>query len=122
MIYEFDGFELDTQTIELRAQGKSIALQPQVFDLLFLLVENHGRMVSRDEIVEKIWQGRAISETAISSRMKSLRQALGDDGNEQRIIRTIHGRGFRLVAEVTLKTPGADGPALPVAAPITDRS
>lgn len=116
MIYEFDGFELDTQTIELRAQGKSIALQPQVFDLLFLLVENHGRMVSRDEIVEKIWQGRAISETAISSRMKSLRQALGDDGNEQRIIRTIHGRGFRLVAEVTLKTPGADGPALPVAA------
>lgn len=105
MIYEFDGFELDLNTVELRSHGLPVALQPQVFDLLFLLVENHDRMVSRDEIVEKIWQGRAISDTAISSRIKALRQALGDDGAEQRIIRTIHGRGFRLVARVTLKLP-----------------
>ena len=113
MIYEFDGFELDTLTVELRADGAPVALQPQVFDLLFLLVENHERVVSRDEIVEKIWQGRAISETAISSRIKSLRQALGDDGNEQRIIRTLHGRGFRLVADVKLKVAEPDGPAIP---------
>ena len=106
MIFEFDGFELDTQTVELRSNGAAIALQPQVFDLL-LLVENHDRMVSRDEIVEKIWQGRAISETAISSRIKTLRQALGDDGQEQRIIRTLHGRGFRLIAQVSLHVPAA---------------
>ncbi|MCB2136425.1 MAG: winged helix-turn-helix domain-containing protein [Rhodobacteraceae bacterium] len=105
MIYEFDGFELDLNAVELRSRGHAVPLQPQVFDLLFLLVENHDRMVSRDEIVEKIWQGRAISETAISSRIKALRQALGDDGAEQRIIRTVHGRGFRIVAEVTLKLP-----------------
>ena len=109
MIYEFEGFELDMQAVELRADGSPVALQPQVFDLLYLLVENHDRMVSRNEIVEKVWQGRAISETAISSRIKSLRQALGDDGNEQRIIRTLHGRGFRMIAEVSLKVP-----ALPV--------
>ncbi len=110
MIYEFEGFELDMQAVELRADGSPVALQPQVFDLLFLLVENHERMVTRDEIVEKVWQGRAISETAISSRIKTLRQALGDDGNEQRIIRTLHGRGFRMVAEVSLK---AQAPPVP---------
>ncbi len=115
MIYAFDGFELDTRTVELRAGGQPVALQPQVFDLLFLLVENHDRMVSRDEVVEKVWQGRAISETAISSRIKSLRQALGDDGTVQRIIRTVHGRGFRLVADVSLKIAVGDGPEAPVA-------
>lgn len=112
MIYEFDGFELDTNAVELRTGGNAVALQPQVFDLLYLLVENHDRMVSRDEIVEKVWQGRAISETAISSRIKTLRQTLGDDGNEQRIIRTLHGRGFRLVAEVGLKVPDAPDPPI----------
>ncbi len=109
MIYTFDQFELDTHAVELRAGGAQVALQPQVFDLLYLLVENHERMVSRDEIVEKVWQGRAISETAISSRIKTLRQALGDDGSDQRIIRTLHGRGFRLIAEVSLRVP--DEPA-----------
>jgi len=107
MIYAFEDFELDTDAVELRSGGAAIALQPQVFDLLYLLVENHDRLVSRDEIVEKVWQGRAISETAISSRIKALRQSLGDDGSEQRIIRTLHGRGFRLIAEVTLKMPAA---------------
>ena len=116
MIYQFDGFELDTSTVELRADGRPVALQPQVFDLLYLLVENHDRMVSRDEIVEKVWQGRAISETAISSRIKALRQVLGDDGSAQRIIRTVHGRGFRLISAVTLKAaavPAPPGPETP---------
>ena len=122
MIYEFAGYELDTTTVELRQDGQDIAVQPQVFDLLFLLVENHGRMVTRDEIVEKIWHGRAISETAISSRVKTLRQALGDDGAEQRIIRTVHGRGFRCVAEVRLKLPAAIVDPTPRDADAGDRS
>jgi TolB-like protein len=105
MIYRFHEFELDSEKVELRSDGRSIALQPQVFDLLFLLVENHERLVSREEIVEKIWQGRAISETAISSRIKALRQSLGDDGTEQRIIRTIHGRGFRCISNVVIDAP-----------------
>ena len=103
MIYDFAGFELDTEAVELRTAGSTIALQRQVFDLLLLLVENHDRLVTRDEIVEKVWQGRAISETAISSRIKALRQALGDDGTKQRIIRTLHGRGFRCIVDVSLK-------------------
>lgn len=117
MIYDFAGFELDTGTVELRADGIAIALQPQVFDLLFLLVENHDRLVTRDEIVEKVWQGRAISETAISSRIKVLRQALGDDGSEQRIIRTLHGRGFRCIADVSLKVPEVATVAAPLPVP-----
>ena len=102
MIYEFAGCELDTSKVVLRREGIVVSLQPQVFDLILLIVENHDRMVSRDEIVEKIWNGRAISETAISSRIKAVRQALGDDGQEQWIIRTVHGRGFRCIAGVRI--------------------
>lgn len=111
MIYRFEGFQLDIDKVELRSAAGPIALQPQVFDLLLLLVENHDRLVSREEIVEKIWQGRAISETAISSRVKALRQALGDDGDQQRVIRTIHGRGFRCVGDVTVTASTTVGPA-----------
>jgi TolB-like protein len=72
-----------------------------VFALLAFLVENRDRLVTKDEIVEKIWNGRIVSDSAIASRVKSARQALGDDGRAQRFIRTAHGLGFRFVAEVT---------------------
>jgi TolB-like protein len=68
--------------------------------LLTLLVENRDRLVSRDEIFEKVWDGRVVSEAALASRIKSARQALGDDGKSQQFIRTRHGQGFRFVAEV----------------------
>ncbi|MEZ5958504.1 MAG: winged helix-turn-helix domain-containing protein [Hyphomonadaceae bacterium] len=99
MIYAFDDFELDAQKIELRGNGAAIALEPQVFALLLLLVENQDRLVSRDEIIEKVWDGRIVSDSALSSRIKALRAALGDDGKAQRYIRTLHGRGFRFVGE-----------------------
>ena len=70
--------------------------------LLALLVENHDRLVSKNEIIERVWEGRAVSDAAISSRVKSARQALGDDGQAQRFIKTHHGRGFRFVADVRL--------------------
>ena len=76
------------------------ALEPQVFALLALLVENRDRLVSRDEIFEKVWDGRVVSDAALASRVKSARQALGDDGKSQRFIRTLHGQGFRFVAAV----------------------
>src|SRR5262245_34849523 len=100
MIYQFGAFELDVATIELRANGTLHSLEPQVFALLALLVENRDRVVAKDELIEKVWDGRIVSDAAISSRVKSARQALGDDGRAQRFIRTIHGRGFRFVAEV----------------------
>ena len=75
-------------------------MQPQVFDLLVLLLENRHRVVTKDEIFERIWKNRIVSDAALSSRIKTMRQALGDDGTEQGCIRTIRRRGFRVVAPV----------------------
>src|SRR5262244_547799 len=100
MIHRFESYELDTDRYELRREGKPRAIEPQVFALLTLLVENRHRMVPRDEIIRSVWEGRAVSDSALSSRVKSARQALDDDGNSQRLIRTVHGQGFRFVGEV----------------------
>ncbi|MDX2276828.1 MAG: winged helix-turn-helix domain-containing protein [Hyphomonadaceae bacterium] len=101
MIYRFGEHELDLEKVELRTGGASQPLEPQVFALLAFLIENRDRLVTKDEIIEKIWNGRIVSDSAIASRVKSARQALGDDGRAQRFIRTAHGLGFRFVAEVT---------------------
>jgi len=100
MIYRFDEFELDRFKVELRRGGEPVAVEPQVFAVLLLLAENRDRLVSRDELIEKVWDGRVVSESALDSRIKSARRALGDDGRAQRFIRTIHGQGFRFVAPV----------------------
>jgi len=100
MRYSFGGFELDLTKIELRAEGELRPLEPQVFALLAYLVENRERLVSRDELLEKVWDGRLVSDSALATRVKAARKALGDDGKAQRFIRTIHGQGFRFVAEV----------------------
>ena len=96
MIYRFEGFELDTDRYELRHGGQPKAVEPQVFALLTMLVENRHRMVPREEIISAVWAGRAVSDSALSSRIKSARQALEDDGDAQRLIRTVHGQVFRL--------------------------
>ncbi len=100
MLYRFGRFELDLARIELRADGRLHPLEPQVFGLLALLVENRERLVTHDEIIEKVWDGRIVSDSAIASRVKSVRQALGDDGKAQAYIRTIRGHGLRFVAPV----------------------
>jgi TolB-like protein len=107
MIYRFGPYELDIATGELRSRGKNCGVEPQVFALLALLVENCERLVSKDEIVEKVWDGRIVSDAAVASRVKSARQALGDDGKSQQYIRTIHRRGFRFVANVRTSSGGA---------------
>ena len=101
MQYKFDNYLLDTETLELSQQGISIHSEPQVIELLALLVENSNRLVTKDEIYSSIWKGRIVSEAALSSRIKSLRQLLGDTGKTQQFIRTVHKRGFRFVAEVS---------------------
>jgi DNA-binding winged helix-turn-helix (wHTH) protein/tetratricopeptide (TPR) repeat protein len=100
MIYRFGDFELDLAKVELRTHGEARALEPQVFALLAFLVEHRERFVSKDEILEKVWDGRIVTDSAIASRIKSARKAIGDDGKTQRFIRTIHGQGFRFVADV----------------------
>src|SRR5579871_5751071 len=102
MIYRFGSFELDLATIELRNGGAVQHLEPQVFALLALLVESRDRLVPKDEIIEKVWDGRVVSDAAVASRVKSARRALGDDGKSQAFIRTIQRRGFRFIASVRL--------------------
>lgn len=101
MIYAFEDYRLDVAAHELRRGAAVVPLEPQVFALLKLLIENRQRLISRDEIIQRIWDGRIVSEAALDSRMKSARQAIGDDGRAQRLIRTQHGVGFRFVGAVT---------------------
>jgi TolB-like protein/Tfp pilus assembly protein PilF len=122
MLYRFGTFELDTAKAELRVAGEPIAVEPQVFALLTLLVENRERLVSREEILDTIWDGRVVSDAALASRIKSARQALGDDGKSQRFIRTLHGQGLRFVAEVQVARDVqlTEPPALPADGQLAD--
>ncbi|MGR3290932.1 MAG: winged helix-turn-helix domain-containing protein [Paracoccaceae bacterium] len=104
MNYNFGDFKLDTQRAELWQNGTEIALEPKAYALLCLLLGNHDRLVSRDELIEKVWDGRIVSEAVISTGIKSLRRALGDDGDTQKYIKTIRGRGFRFSAPVRLSS------------------
>lgn len=105
MILRFDRFELDQARFELRADGVARPIEPQVLSLLFLLASNPDRLLSKDELIEKIWDGRFISEAAVAARIKAARRAIDDDGQQQRLIRTVHGRGFRFVGDVRFQRP-----------------
>ena len=112
MSYTFDEFVLDTRRCELRAAGEPQHLEPQVYAVLCYLVEHRDRLVRKEELLDGIWGHRFVSPATLNSRIKSLRQALGDDGSTQRIIRTVRGVGFRFVARVVEEeAPGAGGGA-----------
>lgn len=113
MIYSFGDYELDTALFELRRDGVPCSVEPQVFDLLRFLVENRERVVSRQELFDALWPDRIVSDTALSSRMKSARKAIGDSGRRQSVIVTTHGRGFRFAAPVVERSgePAAQGEA-----------
>ncbi|WCL53299.1 tetratricopeptide repeat protein [Gimibacter soli] len=102
MIYAFDTIEIDVEKHELRRDGALVPVEPQVLSLLVLLVRERERVVSKDELIEVVWEGRFVSDSAVSSRIKSARQAIGDDGQAQRFIKTVHGTGFRFIAPVTV--------------------
>ncbi len=100
MTWTFGQFQLDPERFELTRGDRRVRLEPQVLSLLIYLVQNRDRMVTKDEIVAAVWQGQAVSDASISSRIRSARQAVDDDGARQAAIRTVHGRGFRFIAEV----------------------
>jgi TolB-like protein len=100
MIYRFADYALDTDRRELRRGGVLCALEPQVFDLLAYLLRNRDRVVSRDDVLETVWHGRNVSEATLTTRVNAARRVIGDNGREQRLIRTIRNRGFRFVATV----------------------
>jgi DNA-binding winged helix-turn-helix (wHTH) protein/TolB-like protein len=95
----FADFTVDFGAGRIVGKSGSIDVEPQVFDVIALLASNPGRLVGHDEIIEKVWRGRIISDSAIASRIAAARKALGDDGTTQRVIKTIRGRGFRFELE-----------------------
>jgi pimeloyl-ACP methyl ester carboxylesterase/DNA-binding winged helix-turn-helix (wHTH) protein len=103
----FADCELDLSAFELRREGALRPIEPQVFELLVYLIRNSDRLVTKDELIEKLWAGRAVSDAALSSRIKSARKAIGDDGEQQKLIRTVHGRGVRFVGQVSWRSAPA---------------
>ena len=106
MIYAFDNYLIDTSARDLKSDGASVSVEPMVLDVLVHLIENNTRVVSKDELVKVVWQGRFVSDAAVSSAIKAARRAIGDSGSEQRMVKTMHGRGFRFVAPVVESRAG----------------
>ncbi len=98
--YYFEDYALDTGRRELTCGADVIPLEPQVFDLLVFLIDNHDRVVSKDDIIAAVWQGRAISDSTLTSRFNAARRAIGDSGERQTLIRTVPRKGFRFVGEL----------------------
>jgi len=124
MRYQFDQFELDADRYELRLNGVAQHVEPLVFDLIVFFAANAGRLVGREEIVERVWRGRAVSDATISSCIKSARRALGDSGEAPGYIRTVRGRGFEFTGAVTTvgvkhsSVEASGQPVIPLLAPL----
>ena len=116
MIFVFGDCELDLDRFELRRGGQPRPVEPQVFDLLAVLIRERHRVVPKEELLDIVWGNRFVSEPALTSRVKAARQAIGDDGRNQRLIRTAHGRGYQFVAsadEAAQPDPVASVPSAP---------
>jgi TolB-like protein len=98
--YHFENYALDTDRRELRRGTDIVPVTPQVFDLLHYLILNRERVVSKDDLVNAIWNGRSISEAALTTRLNAVRRAIGDTGDEQRLIKTLPRKGLRFVGSV----------------------
>ncbi|HEX3340629.1 MAG TPA: alpha/beta fold hydrolase [Pseudolabrys sp.] len=101
MLFLFEDFALDCERRELRAGGAMIPVEPQVFDILVHLVENRDRVVSKDDLIASVWNGRIVSDSTLDSRINAVRKAIGDSGGQQRLVRTMSRKGFRFVGAVT---------------------
>jgi TolB-like protein/cytochrome c-type biogenesis protein CcmH/NrfG len=98
--FVFAEHTLDADRRELRRGSEAVAVEPQVFDLLAYLVENRDRVVSKDDLIASVWAGRIVSDSTLTSRINAARRAVGDSGNEQKLIRTIARKGFRFIGGV----------------------
>ena len=108
MKFLFDNHALDTDRRELHRGSKRIAVEPQVFDLLVYLVQNCDRVVSKDDLIASVWHGRIVSDSTLTSRINAVRKAVGDSGEDQKLIRTVVRKGLRFVGTVHAKSNGAE--------------
>ncbi|HEV8391881.1 MAG TPA: winged helix-turn-helix domain-containing protein, partial [Dongiaceae bacterium] len=108
----FADCEIDVAGFVLRRRGEVCDVEPQVLELLLHLARNPDRLLTKDDLIQHVWHGRIVSDTTVTSRIKSARAAIGDDGTQQKLIRTVHGRGVRFIGEVRIGTRRAsDGDA-----------
>jgi TolB-like protein len=108
LLFSFDNYSIDTDRRELRHEGELRPVEPQVFDLLEFLIRNRDRMVSRDDLLAAVWNGRIVSESTLASRINAARTAIGDNGEDQRLIRTVLRKGICFVGAVREEQkPGA---------------
>src|SRR5215218_3278457 len=111
VIYRFGDCELDEARQELRRGGVPRHLEPQVFAVLAYLVRHRDRMVTRTELLDQIWGSRFVTDSALASRVKAARRAVGDSGRQQAVIRTVHGRGYQFLAPLQEQVQAPDAPA-----------
>src|SRR5262252_5328210 len=100
MRFVFEDHVLDPDRRELMRGSDAIAVGPQVFDLLTYLLRNRERVVTKDDLIESVWGGRIVSESTLTSHINAVRKAIGDSGEEQRLVRTVSRKGFRFVGKI----------------------
>ncbi len=105
MLLRFGQFEIDTIRAELRGPNGPVPIEPKTFDLLLFLAENPGRLLTRDEMIARVWGGRVVSDSAVATVLKQVRKALGDSAADPHLLKTVHGRGHRFTAEVRIARP-----------------
>ena len=131
MQFVFGDCVLDLERRELIRDAQAVAMGPQVFDLLVFLVENRARVVSKDDVLDTVWKGRIVSESTLTSHINAVRNAIGDSGQTQHLLRTVPRKGFRFVGDVSEKQPSgrsdpvraepaSTGDALAAAPPLSD--
>ncbi|MGE3773729.1 MAG: winged helix-turn-helix domain-containing tetratricopeptide repeat protein [Gammaproteobacteria bacterium] len=105
MHYTFEDYVLDPDRRELTRGAEAVAMGPQVFDLLLYLVQHRGRVVSKDDLLQAVWARRIVSESTLTSHVNAARKAIGDSGQQQRLIRTVARKGYRFVGDVREARP-----------------
>ena len=121
MQYLFETCVLDTDRRELRRAAVLVAIEPQVFDLLEFLIRNRERVVTKDDLIDSVWHGRIVSESTLSTRINAARSAIGDNGEQQRLIKTLPRKGLRFVGEVReVRGQTAAGTTAAMAGPAPD--
>jgi DNA-binding winged helix-turn-helix (wHTH) protein len=108
MLYSFDDYALDAERYELRRDGRLVRLAPRVFNLLAYLVQQPGRLVTNEVLKKQLWPHSAVvGDASLANAVAQARKALGDTGQGQRYLQTVHRRGYRFVAPVTARPPAA---------------
>ena len=114
-VYEFVDCVLDADRRDLQVAGNSVTTQPKAFELLLYLVRNRHRAVDKDELQDKLWPRSIVTETALTRCVMKARRAVNDDADRQSVIKTVHGHGYRFIADIKIETPAEATTAKPAA-------